>query len=91
MCLVIDVIKPIFTKIFSIRIVVFVYCTKLISLLKKFLSIIKMNEHLRKLYLMATRNSDFVTQRNISKYLPMKNDLVNYEGILELNKNLAEV
>ncbi len=50
-----------------------------------------MNEHLRKLYLMATRNSDFVTQRNISKYLPMKNDLVNYEDILELNKNLAEV
>jgi hypothetical protein len=50
-----------------------------------------MNEHLKKLYLMATRNSDFITQRTINKYLPMKNDLVNYDSILELNKNLSEV
>ena len=48
-----------------------------------------MNEQLRKLYLMTTRNSDFITQRNISKYLPLKNDLVNYDSMLELNKNLA--
>ena len=50
-----------------------------------------MNEQLRKLYLMAARNSDFITQRNINKYLPLKNDLINYDSIIELNKNLAEV
>ena len=50
-----------------------------------------MNEQLRKLYLMAARNSDFITQRNIYKYLPLKNDLINYDSIIELNKNLAEV
>lgn len=48
-----------------------------------------MNEQLRKLYLMTTRNSDFITQHNISKYLPLKNDFVNYDSILELNKNLT--
>lgn len=50
-----------------------------------------MNEQLRKLYLTTTRNSDFILQRNINKYLPLRNDLVNYDSILELNKNLAEV
>ncbi len=37
---------------------------------------------------MATRNNSFIPQRNINKYLPLKNDIVNYDTIFEINKNL---
>lgn len=50
-----------------------------------------MEDHMKRLYLMTTRNSELFTKRNLSKYLPLKKDIINYDSILELNRNLEEV